>query len=88
MPLKRELKDSLDQLRTALAADRPLSKDQRETLDALLADVSQLLEGEEEHSDESLADRLRETAEYFEDTHPDLTLAVGSVARILNRMGI
>jgi uncharacterized membrane protein YccC len=83
-----ELKDSLKELRAALAAGEPLSGEQREQLDAVLADLGRLLEGEEEYSHESLAERLRETAEHFEDTHPDLTLAVGTLVRVLNRMGI
>jgi hypothetical protein len=83
-----ELKDSLQQLRAQLAAGQPLSAEQRKQLDAVLGDVGRLLEGEEQSSQESLAERLREAAEHFEDTHPDLTLAVGTLARVLNRMGI
>lgn len=88
MGVNEELKDSLETLRSELASGQPLSVEQREKLEAVLGDVSQLFEGEDEHSHESLAERISDAAEHFEDTHPELTLALGAVASVLSRMGI
>jgi len=91
MTSNEELKDSLKRLRAELAVGRPLDAEQRERLDEVLGDVGRLLQGdagEPDESHESLAERLRESAENFEDTHPDLTLAIGTLASVLSRMGI
>jgi len=88
MATNEELKASLAELRAALSAGKPLDDRQRAKLDDVLGDIGKLLDGDEEHAHDSLADRLQEAAEHFEDTHPELTLAIGSVASILSRMGI
>ena len=78
----------MKELRAALAAGEPLNDQERGTLESVLNDVGSLLEGEGEHEHESVADQLREAAKHFEESHPDLTLAVGSLANVLSRMGI
>jgi len=88
MSSNEELKASLTELRAALAAGKPLNDKQRATLESVLNDVGSLLEGEGDHEHESVADQLREAAQHFEESHPDLTLAVGSLANVLSRMGI
>lgn len=88
MDANEELRESLTRLRDELSGGKPLSADQRKQLENVLTDISRLFEGEEEHSHESLTQRLRDAADHFEDTHPDLTLAIGAVASVLSRMGI
>lgn len=83
-----ELRESLSRVREELSGAKPLTADQRKQLDNVLADVSRLFDGEEEHSHDSLAQRLSDAADHFEDSHPDLTLAIGAVASVLSRMGI
>jgi hypothetical protein len=83
-----ELKESLKRVRDALSGGKPLTADQRKQLENVLSDISRLFDGEEEHSHESLMQRLGDAADHFEDTHPDLTLAIGAMANVLSRMGI
>lgn len=88
MATKEELKQSLTELRAALKAGGPLDAAQRKKLDSVLGDIGRMLDGDAEHEDDSLIDQLQDAADHFEDTHPELTLAIGNVARVLSRMGI
>lgn len=87
MVSRRALIERLEQLRSELAASASLSRSERERLERLIEDVRA-------HADEpadepqTLADRLQEATEQFEQTHPRLTLAIGAVAEALSRIGI
>jgi uncharacterized protein DUF4404 len=86
---RRALNQGLDRLRTELAASSSLSAAERKRLETLLGDVRAHVEGEgDEHEPQSLADRLHEAKEQFEESHPNLTLAIGAVADALSRLGI
>ena len=88
MVSEKELLETVAHLRERLSAGTPLQDRDREALEAILADVGGLLEGEQEHSHQSLADRLGEATAHFEEEHMDLTLAVGALAAALSRRGI
>lgn len=85
---RRTLNESLERLRSELARAHSLPDAERARLESLLAEVSRAAEGEAEDEEESLADRLHEFTERFEEEHPKLTLAVGAVADSLSRLGI
>ena len=51
--------------------------------------LKSLLESEERSEEhESLADRLRNAAGHFEESHPTLTAAVGRIADALSAIGV
>jgi chromosome segregation ATPase len=89
----QQLKERVDALHQQLSATGELEAADRESLESLLADVARVLERDDEahekvEEDESLVDQLREAAENFEEQHPSITHAVGSVADALSRLGI
>jgi hypothetical protein len=89
MTPRRALNQRLDELRTELAESESLSPDERARLEALLRDVRAHAEGdtagEEPHT---LSEQLREATSQFEESHPNLTFAIGAVADALSRLGI
>jgi len=90
MPNREALKKAIASLKQELGSGRPLDAEHRSTLETLLDEVAPLLDepASSEHDHETTAERLREAAKRFEDSHPDLTMAVGAVADILSRLGI
>jgi len=85
---------SPDQLRTLLEAlhaelrrTDAVDDRSRDLLRAVEGDIRQALERSDEQP-ESLAERLRETLERFEGTHPQRSEAVGRVLDPLVQMGI
>ena len=78
------------ELNDALATGKPLTAEQRGALDGLLDEVETLLDesAEAEPDPDSLAERIREAGVNFEESHPNLTAAVGAVADALARLGI
>ena len=86
---RRALNESLERLRNELADADSLPESERRRLEKLLGDVIRAAEGEAEDEEEvSLADRLQEATERFEESHPNVTMAIGAVAEALSRMGI
>jgi hypothetical protein len=86
---RRALNETVRGLRSELASGAPLSAEQRAALDTLLREIEPLL-AEDAADDEHgpLVTRLRNASEGFEESHPNLTLAVGAVADALSRMGL
>jgi len=87
MATRRAVSERLEQLRAELAASASLAPAERARLERLIADVREHIELER-HGSESLADRLQDATNHFEQTHPRLTLAIGAVAEALARLGI
>lgn len=86
---RETLRENIRELREQLASGQPLTPEQRASLDEALDEIEPLLDPESESkAHDTLADSLREIADRFEDTHVDLTLAVGRVADALSRLGI
>jgi len=82
------LRKKLKQLQDQMADGEPLDAEERRTLDDVLGQVEALLEAEDTDDDDSLADRVREAGLQFEESHPNLTAAIGAVADALSRLGI
>jgi uncharacterized membrane-anchored protein YjiN (DUF445 family) len=82
------LREMLERLRAELGRAEAVDESSRELLRAVDADIHGVLERSGERHPESLTERLRETVERFEDTHPALTEAVGRVLDQLAKMGI
>jgi hypothetical protein len=85
---ERALQSKVKELHEAVAAGKPLSESQREALDRVLDEVETLLAEEGDDDAESLAERVREAGIQFEESHPNLTAAIGAVADALSRLGI
>ena len=82
------LKKKLNQLQEQMADGEPLDAQERATLDDVLVQIEALLEAEDNDDDDSLAERVREAGLQFEESHPNLTAAIGAVADTLSRLGI
>ena len=85
---EKDLTSLLNQLRTELATTKAVDEQGRELLRALNSDIRNLLERSEEDSDDSLLERLQDSIDYFETTHPRLTTALSQVLNALNNAGI
>jgi Domain of unknown function (DUF4404) len=89
MPPRSALDQRLEQLQAELAASTTLSSGERARLQALLGDLRDHASGgESSHSTQSLSERLQDATEQLEDSHPNLTFAIGAVAEALSRLGI
>ena len=79
----------LEQLHAELDHTEAVDDKGRELLRALNADIEKLLERSESgQSDDSLLERLQESIDHFEVTHPALTSALSNIVSILNNAGI
>jgi hypothetical protein len=88
MPPRHALGERLEALRAEMRASASLSKADRARLEELLGEVRRHAEDDDpEDEPQSLADRLQEATAHFEESHPNLTLAVGAVAEALSRLG-
>jgi hypothetical protein len=83
----QHLRELLAELQTELARTNAVDDRSRDLLRDVDADIRAALDRTGEHP-ESLGDRLRETVERFEGTHPQLSEAVGRVLDALVKMGI
>jgi hypothetical protein len=86
---REKLRDTLKQLKTEIDAGAALGPEQRSVLSDALSEIETLLESEEDAPDSSpLVAKLREAEAHFEESHPNLTIAVGAVADALSKLGI
>ncbi len=84
-----ELRATLERLHGLLESSGELDPDLRDRLRATLEDISGALErtgGGEDGT--SLADRLGEFTEHFEEEHPSLAEVAGRLAGMLANLGI
>ena len=85
----QHLREMLEQLHTELQQAGSVDERSRELLRNVMADIHTILEpSAAEAHPESLATRLREAVDEFEESHPALTEAVGRVVDALAKMGI
>ena len=84
------LREVLERLRTELDAIEVRDEAHREKLSRLEADLRYLEERAEEsaETDEPLLERLQESIEEFQDSHPQLTLMLSQAMTILSNAGI
>jgi hypothetical protein len=89
--VKRQLREDLERLHEELNHGAAVDPESRRLLAELANDIESLLERSKNDAataDASLAQRLRDATERFEESHPDLTAVVGRIADMLARMGI
>ena len=85
---ERDLRPLLEKLHAELQRTGDLDDASRDLLREVEDEIQQALERSGEAHPESFTDRLRETVDRFERTHPTLTEAVGRVLDQLAKMGI
>ena len=84
-----KLSKLLEQLHNELDSTEDVDEKGRELLRALNADIEELLERSEGgQSDDSLLERLQESIDQFEVTHPTLTSALSHIMTALSNAGI
>lgn len=86
----RALREVLDELHEALDASVDLDEEAREALARTAGEIRENLERDRgpEGGWQALRERLAETIERFEESHPRLTEIVGRVAESLSELGI
>jgi hypothetical protein len=92
----QDLRVKLAELQTKLATADRLDPNDRELLEEVVVDIQQALAAQRGQAASSrtspaarsLIERLAATTRNFEETHPTLSGAVGSVIDALSRMGI
>lgn len=88
---KKQLHQRLQELHSELQRVESVDQNERTVLNRLSEDIRELLDhrGEQqEHKYKNLADRLRESIDQFEASHPNLTMLMGQLADALAKMGI
>jgi hypothetical protein len=83
------LKETIDELREALEAPDDLDEELRAELRSAAEEILEALDPDHERElSGSLRDRLTNTLEKFEKSHPKITETVGRLADALSDMGI
>ena len=85
---EKDLNSLLKQLRAELTNARAMDEQGRELLRALDKDIRAFLERADDDDDDSLLERLQDSIDYFETTHPRLTTALSQILNALNNAGI
>ncbi len=85
--MRNELEEALRQLHTALESIETLEPDEAERLRRAVTEISSTLD-EQEVDSATLAKRLQEQTDAFQESHPVLTQTVGRIADMLSQMGI
>jgi len=85
-----DLNQLLQKLHDDLDNTKAVDEKGRELLRVLNADIQELLDRSEnrESDDNSLLERLQESIDHFEVTHPALTSALSNIMTALNNAGI
>ena len=79
---------AMAQIQTGNISVKAVDDQGRELLRGLNADIRRLVDASEEDADDSLLERLQESIDYFESTHPRLTTALSQLLNALNNAGI
>ena len=88
---KRQLEQSLQQMRTELEKAETLNVSVRQELLSIVRDIESAIRDSDEMHEEQrqpLRERLQDSVWRFEKSHPTLTVIVGQVMDDLGRMGI
>lgn len=81
---RRELESLLEELRNELDQSDQLDEATRSELNRLQERIARRLEQSSEDDESSLAESIGR----FEEKHPGLTMTLGRIADILNKLGI
>jgi predicted nucleic acid-binding Zn-ribbon protein len=86
----QNFRELLERLRNELATIEVMDEAGRERLRRLEGDIRDLLERSDEpaDTDDSMLERLQDSIEHFEETHPQLTLMLSQMMTILSNAGI
>lgn len=86
----QNLADLLEKLHKELERTEAMDEKGREMLRHLDGDIRSLLKRSEAgtQTDEPMLERLQDTIDHFEDTHPSLTLMLSEMMTILSNAGI
>ncbi len=83
-----ELEKLLGELQQELAHGSNLDDDARAQLSGLHASIGQLLAEEANETPANLGETVTANIDRFETSHPALTMVLGRIADILNKLGI
>lgn len=88
-----ELRRTIDQLHAQLRAVDSVDEADREKLQSALAEIQSAIAAggspkSDDDEDQSLLDRLQESTDRLEASHPDLAGMIGGVIDAIGRMGI
>ncbi|KAA5543902.1 DUF4404 family protein [Roseiconus nitratireducens] len=85
--MRERLEDTIEQLRRQLESAETIDPVEMAELRKALDEISSTLDSQEVNS-ASLAERLREQSQSFQESHPVFTQTVGRLADMLAQMGI
>jgi chromosome segregation ATPase len=85
---EKDLNSLLKQLRAELTSVKAMDQQGRELLRDLDKEIRAFLEKSEDELDDSLLERLQDSINHFEATHPRLTTALSQLLNALNNAGI
>ncbi len=88
---EKNLSQLLEEVHNERAKTKAVDEKGRELLRDLKNDIQTLLqeqEREEPTADESMLERLEDSIEHFEESHPDLTSTLSKLINVLNNAGI
>ena len=86
MPEQNPLHDTLQNLHSELQQAQPADDKSREVISSLTQDVQGALANPGQHH--TLRGRLEESVDHLEESHPQLTLAIGAVLDNLAAIGL
>ena len=85
----KRISELLEQLHNELGSTEAVDDKGRELLRALNADIQKILDRTSgKGSKDSLLERLQESIDHFEVTHPELTSTLSNIMNVLNNAGI
>ena len=82
---QEELAKALEVVHRELSDTEELDPKAVEQLRATMSEIQEVLEAKDESS--QVKDRVQDSAERFEDSHPELTRTLSNIVDILQRMG-
>lgn len=85
--MDQDLRRRLAELHQKLESEPEVDAESKRLLEALTEDIDRLLDPDDQDP-ESLGDRLAEGVRRFEESHPELAVALGRIADALSNMGI
>lgn len=86
---QKELRDTLQALKSEIKQVEPESEEQRDLLRGLLRDIQAFLGREGELSEpDDLTDKIENGIDQLEATHPKLTLYLNDALQMLSSLGI
>ena len=84
----QKIRKLLEELHGELEHTQTVDEKGRALLRELSADINNLLERSGAQADETMLERLQETIDHLEITHPKLTMALSEMMTILSNAGI